>query len=129
MRDYQRVKRTKYILPKAVYHQVIWQVRDYGRMCKEVESMIQSTASEECYGRSNLPGDPVLRTVIRRERLQKVITAIDRSLADIPEEYRSGVWDNITKHKAYPPYADRSTYGRYKSKFVYGIAERLGLIS
>ena len=57
------------------------------------------------------------------------IDAVDYGLSQIPEVYRKGVWDNIVKHKAYPSYADRSTYGRYKSKFVYCVAEKLGLIS
>lgn len=91
--------------------------------------MIQSSVGEECYGRSNLPGDPVMRTVIRRERMMQSIDAVDYGLSQIPEVYRKGVWDNIVKHQAYPDYADRSTYGRYKSKFIYNVAERLGLIS
>lgn len=129
MRDYRRKKQTKYILPATVYHQVLWKIRDYSRMCAEVEDMIQSSGGEECYGRSNIPGDPVMRTVIRRERMMQSIDAVDYGLSQIPEVYRKGVWDNIVKHKAYPDYADRSTYGRYKSKFVYSVAEKLGLIS
>ena len=129
MRDYRRTKQTKYILPATVYHQVLWKIRDYNRMCAEVEDMIQSSGGEECYGRSNLPGDPVMRTVIRRERMMQSIDAVDYGLSQIPEVYRKGVWDNIVKRKAYPNHADRSTYGRYKSKFVYCVAEHLGLIS
>ena len=73
-------------------------------------------------------GNPVLNEVIKRDKYFNYVKIIEESLNVIPTEYQKGVWDNVTKYKAYPLDADRSTYGRYKSKFIHEVAERFDLI-
>ena len=128
LRDYQRVKQTKYILPRTVYHQTIWRIRDYYRLKEMADDMIQRSINYDGMPKSNAPGDPVMKAVLRREKLIIEISCIDHALEIIPKEYRKGVWDNILHGSPYPMYADRSTYGRYKSKFIFLVAERMGLI-
>jgi hypothetical protein len=65
---------------------------------------------------------------MKREKFINEAAVIDDALKDIPTEYRKGVWNNIQFCQAYPLDADRATYGRYKSKFIYKAAERLGLM-
>ena len=73
-------------------------------------------------------GDPVLQKVFRRLELQEQAEAIDSALRIIPKEYRSGVWNNIQWRTSFPDNAHRVTYSRYKSKYIYEVAMRLGLI-
>lgn len=128
MRDYQRRKNNKYILPTAVYHQTIWTIRDYYRMQQEANDILTSSSSAlDGMPHGGMKADVVTRKAIKRERLIAKISAIDAALADIPTEYRKPVWKNILYGTPFPAYADRSTYGRNKAKFIASTAERLGL--
>jgi hypothetical protein len=73
-------------------------------------------------------GDPVYQKVAKMEDIRKVTDAIEQELLQIPKEYRQGVWESITERKRFPDDADRSTYGRYKSKYVYSVAVRLNYL-
>lgn len=128
MRDYQIQKNTKYKLPQAVYHTALWKIRDYYRLKEIARDLIETRAEESGGIRGSDMGDKVVSTAIKRERILEDINKIDLSLKDIPSEYRQGVWNNIQFRQPYPLDADRSTYGRYKSKFICRLAERLDLI-
>ena len=52
----------------------------------------------------------------------------EKAKEKMPVEYESGVWNNILFYSAFPADADRSTYGRVKSKFIYDVAEEMGFI-
>ena len=47
----------------------------------------------------------------------------------VPKEYRKGVWNNIQNRCPFPIDADRSTYARWKSKFIRDVAVSLGMVS
>lgn len=122
MSDYQR-KKTKYILGQTLYNKTIWRIRDYYRLKTEADDLIQQ--SKNINGeptKTNKVTDTIADIVAKRERYIKEINTIDKCLERIPKEYRVGVWDNITKGYPYPRYADRTTYGRWKSKFIYEVA-------
>ena len=128
MRDYQR-KKGKYTLPNTVYHQVLWQIRDYYRLKDEAQAVLDESPPPP----DGLPhGDPdpdgVLKKAMRRIDLLRVTDMIDDELEQIPKEYRRGVWLNILYRTAFPNDAGRSTYARYKSRMIYHLAERQGLI-
>ena len=130
MRDYRRKKQTKYILPSAVYHKTLWTIRDYYRLKESAADCLTTPAikyDSEKVQKSNT-NDQVFETVLKREKYVEITLAIDKALNEIPPEYRKGVWENIQKRKAYPLDADRTTYGRYKSKFIYRVAEKLKYI-
>ena len=128
MRDYQR-RKTKYILPRTVYYQTLWRIRDYYRLKELADSLIECRESDlDGMPKGNNTTDKVGNTVIKREKFVKEVCLINDSIKEIPQEYRSGVWNNIQFYQPYPIDADRATYGRYKSKFIYKVAEKLGLI-
>lgn len=128
MRDYQRKKNNKYILPTAVYHQTLWIIRDYYRMKEEANAILtESSSALDGMPHGDRSEDVVTKKAIRREKLVAKISAIDAALSDIPPEYRMPIWKNILYGTPYPTYADRTTYGRNKSRFVSRVAERLGL--
>lgn len=127
---YQRTKNNKYILPTAVYNHTIWQIRDYRRL-KEALAAIPQESPAPPDGMPKAQGatsDPVYAKVAKMEDIRRVIDAIETELKAIPPEYRKGVWESIQERKRFPNDADRSTYGRYKSKFVFGVAQRLNYI-
>lgn len=128
MRDYQRKKNNKYILPSAVYHQTIWTIRDYYRMKQEANDILtESSAEYDGMPHGKKTVDIVAKKAMKRESLLAKTTAIEAALADIPAEYQKPVWKNILYGTPYPAHADRSTYGRNKARFVAGVAERLGI--
>jgi hypothetical protein len=129
MRDYQR-KRGKYTLPHEVYLQTLWQIRDYDRLCKKyAETVTESPALSDGMPRAKgITSDPTYQKAVKLEHIGRVILAIETSLDIVPEEYRAGVWASVIHNKPYPINADRTTYGRWKSKFVYTVAEKLNFI-
>ena len=127
MSDYQR-KKTKYLLPKAVYNTALWKIRDYYRL-KEIAGDMIEEKKEIAGGLSGTTiHDKVAQTVIKRERLLTDIKIIEDTLKEIPEEYRGAIWNNIQFRQPYPLNADRSTYGRYKSKFIFLAAQKFNLL-
>lgn len=128
MRDYQRNKHTKYILPRAVYHQVLWRIRDYYRLIESADNLVGARGTSlDGMPRGCEISDKTGNTVIKRDRFMYDASIINDTLKEIPAEYRKGIWNNIQFSQAYPLDADRATYGRYKSKYIYNVAERLGL--
>ena len=129
MRDYQR-KKGKYILPDAVYHIVLWQIRDYYRLKEEAEAIIEEGGALNNDGMPHGSPSPdgVFHKVQRRMELTKITDMIDEELEQIPKEYRMGVWRNIHYRTAFPDDAGRSTYAKWKSRMIYRLAERQGLV-
>ena len=128
MRDYQRFKNNKYYLPKAVYHQTLWFIRDYQRMKERLDEMLVESSSADGMPRGSATGDPTMARVMKRENLLKKTLVIENAMAKIPEEYRKGVWNSVMYNKAYPLDADRTTYARYKSKFISQVALEMGFV-
>lgn len=128
--EYQRQKNNKYILPTAVYNHTIWQIRDYRRLKEALEAIPQeSPAPPDGMPKAQYAtGDPVYAKVAKMETIRHVVDAIEEELKAIPQEYRRGVWESIQERKRFPDDADRTTYGRYKSRFVYGVASRLNYV-
>ena len=96
MKDYQRIKGNKYILPNAVYMQTIWILRDYPRMRQEADAILhESPPPPDGQPRGTGKGDDVFTKAARREDLLRKTSAIENALGSIPKEYRQGVWRNV----------------------------------
>ena len=127
--DYQK-KRDKYILPAAVYHQTLWQIRDYNRL----KDLYDSVAEERPAPSDGMPhgsgskSDPTFQKAVKLQEIGRIIKAIEDSRDQIPEEYRRGVWMSVMYRYPFPLDAGRATYGRWKSRFVYGVAVALHFI-
>ena len=131
MRDYQRKHNNKYILPNAVYNATIWQIRDYNRLKDQLNDLADTSAAID-YSRDKVQTsantDATLNAALRYSHVHDICTAIETAKENMPEEYRIGVWNNILYYMPYPIDADRSTYGRVKSKFIYEVATSLEYI-
>lgn len=128
MREYQPKREYPYKLPKAVYYQALYAVRDYDRVKREYNTMLGLSASPDGQPRSTAPGDPTGRLAIRRTELSDRLTAIDRALCEIPKEYRRGVANNVMYGSPYPYMASIATWSRWRRKFLYFVAAYLRLI-
>lgn len=127
MRDYQRKKHTKYIIDRVVYQKTIWVIRDYYRLKDICDSLIEESP-EPNFNKvqsTNKITNQTENIVMKRDKYITQVKVIENALLSIPEEYRKGIWNNIMYNAAYPIYADRSTYGRWKSKFIYQVAKYL----
>ncbi len=131
MRDYQRRKNNKYQLPNTVYHKALWTIRDYYRT-KETLNSIADTSVGISYDKDKVQtsgnGDSVFNAAIKYGEAKQTVECIEKARSRMPDEYQQGVWNNILFDSAFPSDADRSTYGRVKSKFIYDVAEGLGYI-
>lgn len=128
MKEYQRVKNNKYILPRAVYNQTLWRIRDYYRLKETAEELIFTSSNSDGMPKSNEISDTTARTAEKREKYLKDVKVIELEIKTIPNEYQKGVWNSIMFGEQYPSDADRSTYGRYKSEFIFNVAKKFGII-
>lgn len=125
-KDYQPKKNNPYYLPRPIYLQVLWLIRDYYRMVEEYDHAIwDSPGPPDGQPRGNNIGDPTEREAARRIVLQDKIAAIEQSLISIPEKYREAIWNNIIHHEKYPTYYSKNTYSTWRCKFIYSVAKKL----
>ena len=127
--DYRR-RKDKYILPTAVYHQTLWQIRDYYRLRDIRDEILQGSGGppDGMPGGSGRPGNPTQAKAIKLAETSRLVTIIDEEIAQVPEEYRKGVWNAVQFREPFPVNASRQTYSMWKSFFVYCVAKRLKLI-
>lgn len=129
MRDYQREKNNMHRLPNAVYKQALWQIRDYYRMKEELQDILdESPSPPDGMPHGSGIGKPVEAVVIRREKYADKVRAIEKALDLVPEEYQAGVWKAVQFSAPYPDDAHRNTYGIWKARFVYAVADYLGIV-
>lgn len=128
MREYQVKTSNPFWLPKAVYYQALYAVRDYDRLSKEYQEILfESAPSADGQPRSTKIGNPTEYKAQRLAEVSEKLDAIERALEKLPEEYRKGVFDNVRKGAAYPYVAGRETWGRHRRRFLYHVAKNLHL--
>ena len=128
MGEYQR-KRGKYILPGTVYMKTIYQIRDYYRLKEKIQDTIdESPDPHQPHVSGSKKGSPTESKAFKIYDDDTIVTAIETAKEEIPEEYRDGVWASVMFNEPYPPDADRTTYGRHKSRFVFTVAAYLGWV-
>ena len=125
-RDYQAHKNNPYYLQRPLYKMTLAFIRDHDRKVSEYNDLAEaSPPPSEGQIRSFTAGSPTERAGIRRAEMRVAIDAVNRALDKVPEEYRQGVWDNITKYKKYPADASARTYRTYKQRFIYFVAHNM----
>lgn len=126
MRDYIP---KDYKLPRAVYYQALYAVRDYDRLHAEYNDIMHASASPaDGMPRGSNPGRPVEDKAIRLEHIHGKLVAIDRALDSIPPEYRRGVMDNVRYQSPYPYIACYRTWSTYRRRFLFCVAKYLRLM-
>lgn len=108
MKDYQS---KSYTLPHDVYMQTLWFIRGYDRRRTEAEAILFRSSDED-----------------RRKKLLSENKIIDKALEVVPEEYRAAILSNVCYRIPYPLcVADRTTYSRWRVRFITEVAEGLGI--
>lgn len=122
MRDYQRTKNNPYHLDKPVYKLVLSFIRAYPALRESlVDTVEESPAPPDGMPKGNGTGDPTSNKASRVEPICDDIRIIDQSLRVVPEEYRQSILDSIINFTPYPVWADRSTFWRWKQRFIYEV--------
>lgn len=128
MRDYQRKKNNSYSLPCYLYKRMLYLIRDYDRLKAERKDILFGTPEHDGAPHSGF-GSPTESKALRLYMLDTECSAVEKALNNIPECYRKGIMRNICYYEPYPLDADRTTYGKWKHKFVYFVAKNLHHIS
>lgn len=118
----------KYTLSKELYRQTIWFIKQYEQKKVEYKSVAWSAPVLDGQPRGTDVGRPTEQRAERAARLSTDLQAIDWALEQLPEYYRAPVLDNVLHRAKWPSYAGTNTYKRYKRKFVYLVAKRMGWI-
>ena len=134
-REWQQTRFKEFVMPDAVYYQVIWAVRDLQRMedrikaiARDVETGAIHSASLVSDGNNNYSEiRPTEKTALEKAMLESRVKAIRSALDLVPEAYRSFIMDNIvlkTSVKAFP----NKLWRVWKQRFLYNAAQNLSLI-
>lgn len=129
MKEYQRKRNNKYHLPHEAYNATIWTIRDYERLKESAQAILDESPPPPDGQPKGAPSKGAIEIkALKRDAYLTKINAIEKGLEKIPREYRQGIWDNIVSYKRYPDDAAKSTYGIYKARFVFFVAENLKII-
>ena len=121
----RRRSEINYILPKDVYMATLWYIRGYRRYMLEYEEILESSAPPGKPGKSG-PGDPTFGKAAKLAEISRKIKPINAALERIPEEYRDGVLKAVVDKERYPPIAGKSTWKRWRQRFIYYVALEAG---
>ncbi len=133
--EYQQRRMKSYLLPRAVYKQAVWALKDLIRLEGKLEELRQRAyypASPDfakvCAASlaqvRDTTGDMACQLQVLEERIEAMKTAA----ASLPEKYREGVVDRLVLDV---PFGDRyhlNTWQKWQQVFVYHVAVNLGLL-
>lgn len=129
IREFQIRNDNIYNLPKEVYYQCIWLVKDSPRLRNLVQNSIHSGKLGEeprFYEYGSLANN--LRPSNCVHKAYERLNCIDQALYEIPLEYRDGLINNIVYKKEYPDFAHSNTWKTWKQRYIYILARKLELI-
>ncbi|MBQ9082272.1 MAG: hypothetical protein IJY28_02090 [Clostridia bacterium] len=107
-------KQNPYTLPDDVRQQAIGALRGYHRLRQQLAGMDAAAAPDSEQG-------------VRRMLIHGRLVAMDRAIAQIPEEYRKGLLDKLWYHAPYPYIAGEATWKRQRRKLLYYTAKYLAI--
>lgn len=111
-----------YKLDKNEYFETLWYIRRYPELKKTYEDISLKSPVSDGSPRGSGTSDPTAKAASVRFYLSKQIKPVEKGLAKVPEEYRTAVMENIIDRKAWPDFADVTTWKRWKRRFIYFVA-------
>lgn len=115
-------------MPKEVYYQCIWMIRDIDRL---EELALNKYLFENCSNSEvafiaddtqDLISVEIIKEAVRR------LECIHDALDTIPEEYRKDIIDIIKKVRPYyPDTAHENTWNKWKHCFIYRLAKNMDM--
>ncbi len=128
MRNYNPLKPKEYHLEQSLYLRVLHTVRDYPRMIEKVNEVLYGGGNNDGMPKSSDVGKPTEKKAIAIAETQDTLNAIDKALKQIPIEYRQHIFDNVVHKIKYPDFADKTTWSRWRMRFLYFVAVNLNLV-
>jgi hypothetical protein len=123
-RNYQHTKNNNYWMPNALYRQMIYIFRDYERTKSEAEEILLASSGGYS-GIKSAPGDPTANKALKYGEMIRIIDAVNNALQQLPQEYRLGVFNNITYGSPFPAIAHRNTWSTWRSRALFYTAKNL----
>lgn len=115
MKEYQYQVGGRQKLPKEVYYQCIWIIRDMERIKKIIEDDSKLIVDEKDFAKLE---DALVK-----------FDCLERALYEIPNYYREGIIESVqNRGGGYGDFAHENTWKKWKSKFMYAFATNLGLM-
>ena len=119
-REYKDTPAPDIKLPREVYYRCLWTVRDFRRI-RELASAVPGIPMKETPDLKIVSGN-----VIRKAASD--LSMIRRALESVPEEYQTGILENIINKEPFGDNAHPNTWKRWKLVFLYELARGLDLI-
>lgn len=107
-------------LPREVYYRCLWTVRDIRRIMEIAGAASGMPDADAADARI------VSESVIAQAAAD--LGHIRRALESVPEEYRSGILDNIISREPFGDEAHPNTWKRWKLVFLHELARELHLV-
>lgn len=115
-----------YRLPKAVYYQCIWIIKDIDRL-KRLEVAANTGCKEDELVFFEVDEEVIRnREVLRQARFK--LNCIRRALEEVPEEYRENTLDSIIYNLPFSDMAHENTWRKWRKVFIRSLASNLMLI-
>ena len=115
-------------LPREVYYQCIWIIKDMERL----EKLTMRLKSSEMFDSDEIvfymDDMDTVQPVNVLEAAAEKMRCIKAALDTIPEEYRQPILDNIIHMTACGDGACLNTWKKWKQKFIFELARNLNLV-
>lgn len=125
------MSRHKYSLsshPEA-RQRALWLIRDYANIKAKVAILDGFGGGSSDGGpRSTLPHSSTEDIAVKRAELSAQLDIVDKAFEVVPEEYRSGIWENILHRSRFPDTAGLKTWKRWKQRFIWTVAFYAGFL-
>ncbi len=120
------MRKNGYSVPKAVYHQCIWLIKDMDRLRKlEAVSNYASGEDELVFF---VDDEDVIRDAEVLDKAKWRLGCIRKALLAVPEEYRQSTLDCIRYNVPYGDMAHENTWRKWRQILIWELAKNLFLI-
>ena len=115
-----------YRMPKAVYYQCMWTVKDIDRL-KRLAMVADKGFRDNEIVFFEADEDAIdNREVLKQARFK--LNCIKRAIREVPEEYRRGTIDSIVYGVPFSALAHENTWRKWRKVFIRHLARELCLI-
>ena len=120
------MKKNEYSVPKEVYYQCLWLIKDIDRL-RKLEA-VSNYAAEEDELVFFVDDEDVIRDAKVLDNAKWRLNCIRQALIKIPEEYRQSTLDCISYNIPYSDMAHENTWRKWRQVLIWELAKNLFLI-
>ena len=120
------MRKNEYSVPKAVYYQCIWLIKDLDRL-RKLEAVSNYAAGEDELV-FFMDDEEVIRDAEVLDKAKWRLGCIRKALVRIPAEYRQSTLDCISYNVPYSDMAHENTWRKWRQVFIWELAKNLFLI-